>query len=1295
MTPPNLRDQHHHQALLESIFKCRTSDVGKLLKRWRGLKRRLAAGESADRGLAALSRDIQQSLARCEIRAGRLPTLEYPPALPVSERRDEIIEAIRSHQVLIVCGETGSGKTTQLPKLCLAAGQGIRGLIGHTQPRRLAARTVATRIAEELGTPLGEEAGFKVRFSQSLGPDPFVKVMTDGILLAETQQDRMLSAYDTLIVDEAHERSLNIDFLLGYLRQLLPRRRDLKLIVTSATIDPERFSRHFGNAPILEVSGRTYPVDIRYRPLDDTPDRSRRDITQGIVDAVQELDRAGRGDMLVFLPGERDIRETADALRKRALPQTEILPLYSRLAARDQNLVFRSHTQRRIVLATNVAETSITVPGIRYVIDPGLARISRYSYRTKVQRLPIEPVSQASANQRAGRCGRTGPGICLRLYSEEDFHSRSEFTEPEILRTNLASVILQMKSLGLGDIDQFPFIEPPDSRYVNDGLRMLAEIGALDEGRNLTRPGRELARLPVDPGLGRMVLAGAEHHCLHEILIIVSGLSIQDPRERPADYAQQADEAQRPFQDERSDFLSYLNLWNAYRDAAALSGSRLRAFCEAHFLSYLRMREWQDVHRELLATVNESGFRINQTPADYAAIHKALLTGLLSRIGFKGEDGEYQGPRGTRFHVHPGSALFKKRPPWLMAAELVETARLYARCVARVEPEWIEEIGSHLLKRSYFDPHWEKRPAQAVAYEQTSLYGLVLTARRRVHYGPIEPVASREIFIREGLCAGGYVSQGVFQARNRTLIESLENEEAKFRQEGVLFDPETIFDFYDQRIPEDIYSGKTFETWRKKNEAKTPALLVMTKADLLRGDVQLASAVAFPDFISVQGLQLPLAYRLEPGTDADGVTVRIPLPALNQLNPAPFEWLVPGLLEERIVALIRSLPKPLRRNCVPAPHFARAVREALSYDPEKDLLGAIAGELNRMTGVEIPRDAWDPSKVPRHLKMRFELVDEQGHVQAEGRDLSALQREHGGRARQTFGATVESPWERCDLKEWDFGELPESVEITRAGVQLRAYPALDVAEDGCVNLRLMDSPEAAAQATRHGVIGLIRLKLHQQIRYLEKNIPALQTMCLHFSAQGDCAGLRDDIIYAAMDTVFLGDGVPRTEAAFRDCLTQGRAQLTPAVNDIAGHVAPTLATYHQVLKALKRGASPALVGAYQDVRDQIDRLIYPGFVRATPAPWRARLQVYLEAASRRLERMPQRLERDRQAQSQVRQWWLWYENKGGDRAAQTREALREFRWLIEEYRVSLFAQDLGTVRPVSEKRLQKLADALK
>lgn len=1262
-----------------------------------GLERRLASvlrrrrqGKPFDRALRALERDLGASAERRARRERQRPRPRYPDELPVSGRRADIARAIADHQVVVVAGETGSGKTTQLPKICLELGRGVAGLIGHTQPRRIAARSVAARVAGELDTGIGQAVGYQVRFQDRVGPDTYVKLMTDGILLAETQSDPDLHAYDTLIIDEAHERSLNIDFLLGYLKQLLPRRPDLKIVITSATIDTERFARHF-DAPVVEVSGRTYPVEVRYRPLaSDDPEEEDRSLIEGVVAAVDELSRAGPGDVLVFLAGEREIREAAEALRKHHPPQTEILPLFARLSVAEQNRVFEPHRGRRIVLATNVAETSLTVPGVRYVVDSGLARISRYSHRSKVQRLPVEKISRASADQRAGRCGRVGPGICVRLYDEQDYLARPEFTEPEIQRTNLAAVILRMLDLGLGDVQAFPFVDPPDRRFVSDGYRILAELGAVDGERRLTRLGRDLARLPVDPRLGRMLLEANRRGCLQEVLVIASALTIQDPRERPLDAQQQADAAHGRFADERSDFVALLNLWRFYHEQARhLSRSKLRQLCREHFLAYRRMREWHDLHQQLANQVKDMGFRVNQEPAEYAPLHQALLSGLLGNIGLHQGEGEYLGAHGKRFRIFPGSTT-TGRPKWIMAAEVVETARLYGRTVARIEPAWVEALAGDLVRRSYSEPHWEKRPAQVGAYERVSLYGLDLVQRRRVNYGPIDPVAAREIFIREALVHGEYRTDAPFFHHNRRFIEEIEALEDKARRRDILVDEDALFAFYDARIPDGIYSGKAFETWRRRAERERPDLLHLSREALMRHAAEDVTEARFPDRLVVGGLEIPLEYRFEPGHEADGVTAVIPLPALNQLPEEPFQWLVPGMLEEKIAALIRSLPKSLRRNFVPAPDFARACVQALVPD-RAPLQEAVADQLRRMTGVEVEAGAFDAARLPAHLHMRFRVVDTRGRTLAAGRDLSALRAELAGRAREQFARLSDTGFERDDVNTWDFGDLPAQVDLERAGLTLRGYPAL-VPEDGRIALRLLETAAEARRRMPEGLVALFAREHGQEVKYVRRNLPGLNTMCLRYAPLGGCEDLREDLVHMSIRRALLPDGEPVfTEREYRARSADARRRLVTAANELCALVERILALHHDVRKRLKGALPPAWLQAVGDIRSQLEHLVYAGFVRRTPDWALPHLPRYLQAVERRLERLQAQPGRDRQLQLQIAPLWeRWLARRAQDPEAAAGDAeLVRYRWLVEELRVSLFAQELGTAEKVSVKRLEE------
>ncbi len=1272
-----------------------------LRSRLRGFRQRLAAGRPIERALREAEELAQRSVQRLRRRLEQHPHPSFSPDLPVSEHRGRIAEAIAGHQVTVVCGETGSGKTTQIPKICLSLGRGAAGLIGHTQPRRIAARSVAARIAAELGTGTGPGVGYKVRFGDRTSPHDYLKLMTDGILLAETQGDRDLLAYDTIIVDEAHERNLNIDFLLGYLKRLLPRRPDLKLIITSATIDPARFAGHFGGAPVIEVPGRTYPVEVRYRPLAAEDEDTRElGLHEAILAAVDEVAREGPGDVLVFLPGEREIRDTAEGLRKHHPAGTEILPLFGRLSTAEQQRIFLPARQRRVVLATNVAETSLTVPGIRYVVDTGLARISRYSFHTKVQRLPIEPVSQASADQRRGRCGRVGPGICIRLYGEEDYHQRPVFTEPEILRINLAAVILQMAALKLGEVQSFPFLDPPDRRYVSDGYRLLQELGAMDGERRLTGLGRELARLPVDPRVGRMLLAARDEGCVAEMLVIASALSVQEPRERPLAARERADAAHDRFRDERSDFLAYLKLWEFYHQQARhLSRSKLRRLCRESFLSHVRMREWHDVHQQLTGLMHDMGVRENTLPATYEAIHRALLTGLLGNIGCREEGGQYLGVRGTRFSIFPGSGMVARPPKWVVAAEVVETSRLYARTVARIEPAWVEQAAGALCRRSYSEPHWEARGAQVAAFERLTLYGLTLLPRRKVSYGRVDPAASRAIFIRAALVEGDYRTDAPFFAHNRSLLAAVEELEHKSRRRDVLVDEETLFRFYDERLPADIHSGPAFEKWRRREETEDARRLFLTRAYLMRHGAPEVTAERFPDHLDLDGVCLPLSYRFEPGHEADGVTLHVPLPALKSLHAGRCEWLVPGLLQEKIIALIKSLPKSLRRHFVPAPDFAEACLQAME-PATGPLLPALAAHLQRMTGVAVPADAWQLESLADHLKMRFAVLDERGKELAAGRDLAELQGDLAGEAQASFRGGAGAGLERREILAWDFGDLPREVVVERQGLRLRGFPAL-VDQGEWVDLRVFDTAEDARRAHPQGLRRLFALTLEPQIRSLSRGLPGIQRLELLYAmvqpspwrpevgegVAGAVGALRRDLILLSIDRACLeGEDDVYTAQDFARRREHGRARLVSAAEAVCALAGGILERYHGVVKALHQAvASPS---PEDEINEQLRYLIYRGFFTDVPFRWLQQLPRYLEAIERRLHKLSMNPRRDAELAASIAPLW----RRCLEQARCTGRAIQEYepRWLLEELRVSLFAQELRTVVPVSVKRLEKL-----
>lgn len=1277
-----LRDQQRLQRRLQGARKIKNPDA------------QLAVA-------AELESDITAALQKVQSRAASCPKVTYPENLPVSQKKQDILQAIRDHQVVIVAGETGSGKTTQLPKICLELGRGVKGLIGHTQPRRLAARTVANRIADELETPLGGSVGYKVRFNDQVGENTLVKLMTDGILLAEIQQDRLLMQYDTLIIDEAHERSLNIDFILGYLRELLPKRPDLKVIITSATIDPQRFSRHFNNAPIIEVSGRTYPVEVRYRPVVDDADDIDRDQLQAIFDAVDELGREGPGDILIFMSGEREIRDTADALNRLNLPHTEVLPLYARLSNSEQNRVFQSHHGRRIVLATNVAETSLTVPGIKYVIDPGTARISRYSFRTKVQRLPIEPVSQASANQRKGRCGRVSDGICIRLYSEQDFLSRPEFTDPEILRTNLASVILQMTSLGLGDIAAFPFVEAPDKRNILDGVRLLEELGAIKTADNghyqLTPQGRQLAQLPIDPRLARMVLEAQKSGSVREVMIITAALSIQDPRERPMDKQQASDEKHRRFADKDSDFLAYVNLWDWLKEQQKEhSSSQFRRLCRNDFLNYLRVREWQDIYTQLRQVVKELGLPVNSEPSDYRSVHTALLTGLLSHIGQKDADKqEYTGARNARFSIFPGSGLFKKPPKWTMVAELVETSRLWGRIAARIEPEWIEPLAQHLVKHSYSEPHWSKSQGAVMATEKVTLFGLPIVAARQVNYSTIDPLLCRELFIRHALVEGDWQTRHAFFSANLKLRAEVEELEHKSRRRDILVDDETLFSFYDQRIPGEVISGRHFDNWWKNAAKQNADLLSFEKEMLIKDGANKVSALDYPNTWHQGNLKLRLTYQFEPGTDADGVTVHIPLPILNQVEDQGFEWQIPGIRRELVIALIKSLPKPVRRNFVPAPNYAEAFLGRVTA-LELPLLDALERELRRMTGVTVSRDDWQWEQVPDHLKMTFRVVGEKHKTLLEGKNLTALKLQLKDKVQETLSAVADDGLEQSNLHIWSFGKLPEFYEQKRGGYSMKAYPAL-VDEKDSVAIRLFDSEQEQQQAMWQGTRRLMLLNIPSPIKYLHEKLPNKAKLGLYFNPYGRVLDLIDDCISCGIDKLIAEHGGPVwQEEDFARLQEKVRAELNETVVGVAKQVEQILTAVFNINKRLKGRVDISLALALSDIKNQLGGLVYRGFV--TNNGWKRLSDTlrYLQAIERRLEKLATDPHRDRAQMlrvEQVQQAWQQWLNKLPPKRQQDEE-VKEVRWMIEELRVSLFAQQLGTPYPISDKRILQTIEQL-
>ncbi|EJO2017488.1 ATP-dependent RNA helicase HrpA [Vibrio vulnificus] len=1286
-------------SLRKALSQCLIKDRFRLSKRIAGaskINKESARNEVFDE----IALDIAKSMMEVEQRSRHQPKIEYPEILPVSQKKDDIADAIAHHQVVIVAGETGSGKTTQLPKICAELGRGKFGLIGHTQPRRLAARSVANRIAEEMETQLGDFVGYKVRFNDQISENTQIKLMTDGILLAEIQHDRFLNQYDTIIIDEAHERSLNIDFILGYLKELLPRRPDLKVIITSATIDPERFSNHFGGAPIIEVSGRTYPVETRYRPLGGETEDDR-DQLEGIFDAVDELCDEGLGDILIFMNGEREIRDTADALAKRKLKDTEIVPLYARLSAGEQNKIFQPHTGRRIVLATNVAETSLTVPGIKYVIDPGTARISRYSYRTKVQRLPIEPVSQASANQRKGRCGRVQEGICIRLYSEDDFNSRPEFTDPEILRTNLASVILQMTALGLGDIEAFPFVEAPDKRNILDGVRLLEELGAInsnakDPKKRLTAVGKQLARLPIDPRLARMVLEAPRLGCLKEVMIIAAALSIQDPRERPSDKQQSADDKHRRFYHEDSDFLTFVNLWNhIQKQQKALSGNQFRRQCKDDYLNYLRVREWQDVYFQIHQSMREMEFKLNSEPGSYDAVHSAILTGLLSHIGMKDQEkNEYHGARNARFHIFPGSGLFKKQPKWVMSAELVETSKLWGRIIAKIQPEWIEPLAKHLIKRSHSEPHWSKKQAAVMAYEKVMLYGIPIVPKRLVNYGNIDASVSREIFIRSALVEGDWETKHAFFKQNRKLLLEVEELEHKSRRRDILVDDEELFQFYDQRVGTEVVSGRHFDTWWKQASKKEPELLNFEKEMLFKGDASHVTDLDYPNFWHQNGLKLKLSYQFEPGDDSDGVTVHIPLPILNQIDPAGFDWQIPGLRHELVVSLIKSLPKTLRKNFVPAPNYADAFLSRVTA-MEMPLLDALEKELRRMTGATVLREDWKLDQVPDHLKVTFRAVDERNRKLKEHKDLHELKESLKEKVQETLSKVADDDIEQQGLHTWSFGELPQVYQQKRGGYQVKAFPALVDNKDS-VEIKLYETEQEQISAMQAGQRRLILLNVPSPIKYLHANLPNKSKLGLYFNPYGKVLDLIDDCIACGVDKLIEEQGGLVWEPEKFEALKEHvRAELGDTVVDIAKQVETILTTAFNINKKLKGKIDFTMAFALSDIKAQIEGLIFKGF--ATECGWKRLPDIlrYMKAIERRMEKLPIDPNKDRLHMLKIESVVKDYKellNKIPKGLA-VPENVKEIRWMIEELRVSFFAQQLGTPYPVSDKRVKNAIEA--
>ncbi|WP_418647407.1 ATP-dependent RNA helicase HrpA [Thauera butanivorans] len=1391
----------------EAFGDCLSADRPRLRRLSRELARGPGAEPKAQERHARLQADLdallERSRAAFAARRAALPVPDFPPELPVSARRDEIAAAMAEHQVIIVCGETGSGKTTQLPKIAMTLGRGVAGLIGHTQPRRLAARATASRIAQELNSPLGQAVGYKIRFTDRTGERSHVKLMTDGILLAETQTDPLLAAYDTLIIDEAHERSLNIDFLLGYLKTLLPRRPDLKLIVTSATLDAERFARHFAAAagrpaPVIEVSGRLYPIELRYRPVESDGDaataarpaatrgergerrredggRSRdRDLLDALVDAVDEAQRCGPGDVLVFLPGEREIREAAEALRKaHHLPGTEILPLFARQSAQEQARVFSPSNGRRVVLSTNVAETSLTVPGIRYVVDTGLARVKRYSARNKVEQLQIEKIAQSAAQQRAGRCGRVMDGICFRLYDEDDFKRRQAHTDPEILRSSLAGVILRMKSLKLGAVEDFPFIDAPGSRLIGDGYALLAELGAVtdDDERRLTPSGIELAKLPLDPRIGRMILAARDRGALAEVLVIAAALSVQDPRERPQDSPGAADQAHARFrggeQDQKSEFLWYWQLWKAWDEVQRHeSSSKQKAWCKKHFLNPMRMREWRDVFAQLHALCAEHGWKENDQPANYEAIHKALLAGLLGNVGCRIEDasgqqaGAYLGARGIKFWPHPGSALAKKAGKWIMAAEQVETSRLFGRCIARIEPEWVEEVGAHLLRRQVFEPHWSKTSGAVRAWERGTLYGLVIYPRRGVAYRDIDPALCREFFIREGLVQGeiadGAARGMAFLAHNQRLVAEIERLEHKSRRPDVLVDEALIEAFYDSKLPGEVCDVAGFEAWRKKAEKAEPKLLHLSREQLMRHEAEGVTTDRFPAAMEVLGQKLKLAYLHQPGEADDGVTLTVPLAMLNQIPASRCEWLVPGLLEEKVAALMKTVPQKHRHRLQPVADSAAAFMaacEAGEFDTGEPLLKMLQRFVEERVQLKLPLESFRPENLKPHCFMNFRVVDEHGRVMGQSRNLMELRARFrdqvaarfsaariggamaealsgagmagGGKTAQHVAAgrtggearTAASAKDRVGKTEeqgragqessvpvaetpvpslsgftaWSFGDLPELLEVRVAGREVIGFPALY--DDGdSVSLRPYDTPEEAARVHRRGLARLFALNLKDQVKAVER-LPGLRELALQYMNFGTETELKARLVEATLARCCLLEPLP----ASADGFTRRCAEAKPRVSLVAQEfmrLTGQLLAEHAALQKRLAGLK-TFPDAVADIQAQLAALLPKDFLLAFPWERLAHFPRYLKGASVRLDKLRNNPARDAQSMAEwkgLAQAWE-RERQARRRAGVEDPAQEEFRWLLEELRVGLYAQELRTPMPVSVKRLQKIWDS--
>ena len=1286
------------QTLLNlNIDDCLLKDQFIFKRRQKSLIQRLQKHLPSDIGIAKLVQDVTKSQAITAQRKANIKDIHYPSELPVSGKIEEISQLIKDHQLIILCGETGSGKSTQLPKICLSLGYGIKGRIAHTQPRRIAARSLANRISDELKSETGKITGYKVRFKDQVSAQTSIKLLTDGMLLAEIQQDRYLNEYDCIIIDEAHERSLNIDFLLGYLKQLMPKRPDLKIIITSATINPQQFSEFYHQAPVINVSGRTFPVDVHYQPIDeddsDNNDQSAQLIA--IEGAIQHLSQIGRGDILVFLSGEREIRETVDFLTKKHFSNTEILPLFARLSPAEQGKIFKSSGLRRIILATNVAETSLTIPNIRYVIDTGFARISRYSYRSKIQRLPIERISQAAANQRKGRCGRVSKGICVRLYEEESFNQRAEFTEAEIQRTNLASVILKMQILGFGDIANFPFIDPPDHRLIKDGYQVLSEISAVDGLKKVTRLGQQIARLPVDPKIGRMLLEATKQGCLQEVTVIAAALSVQDPKDRPFDKQAMADQAHQVFRHQDSDFLTYWNLWQAVqKEKKNLTRRKFTRWCRASFLSPSRLQEWIDIHYQLKSQMLAMDYKENENKAADDVIHQSLLSGLVSQIGFKSKEHDYSGTRNSKFWLFPASVLFKAKPKWVMTAELVETTKLYARTNAKIDSRWIETAASHLLKHTYAAPHWEKKRGQVTGKEQLTLYGLTVVPWRKVNYGRIYPEESREIFIRFALVEQDFHSRAPFWRHNQQLIQSLRDQEAKARKADLFVDEELIYDYYQQRIPEGIYSAASFETWLRKATKTEPKILHMRMQDLVKKDTPEISEEDYPNQLKLGNISVPLKYCFEPSQKNDGINCDIPLPLINQINEHRGEWLVPALLRERVIQLIKGLPKRLRKSFVPVPQYAdKAI--ALMEPSDTPLNQILAQTLKKMTGVHIAEEDWNEQQLSDHLKLNYRILDEKGKILDCSRDLNALRQKYADKAVQSFQQLPTWKQEQNEVKAWDFGDLPDHVDIKQGTMHLKGYPAL-VVEGKKVALKCLDSAEKAAQSHRQGLIQLVMNQHAKDIRYLRKSLPNLTQMRLQYSKVPNpqkipTLDIEKALILLIIDHCFFQQGYPRQQAVYQQTIDKNLNQLMLIADKICKQISIILNEYQKVRKQLSHINAINCLPSLQDIQQQLEELIYHGFL--SDIEWQNLSQYprYLKAIQLRLDKLKQNPSRDQEQMRLMQSIYQDWQHRQQQlkKKGQRDPRIEEIHWWLEELRVSFFAQSLKTAFPVSIKRLEK------